>query len=102
MAKKALFLTALLAACFLAPLAAQNFHVYISDAGGFQNPPWKIFKFDENGANGEIFISDHLAWPQDILFCSKATFFAVSTSAMRWAVKWLSIIIDFGVKKGNS
>jgi len=68
MAKKALLLTGLLAVCILAPLNAQNFHVYISDAAGFQNPPWKIFKFDENGANGEVFIADHLAWPQDILF----------------------------------
>lgn len=68
MAKKALFLTALLAACFLAPLAAQNFHVYISDAVNFNLPPWKILKFDENGQNGQVFISDHLAWPQDILF----------------------------------
>ncbi|MFM9950992.1 MAG: helix-turn-helix domain-containing protein [Saprospiraceae bacterium] len=68
MAKKTLLLLSFMAACFLAPLSAQNFHVYISDAAGFQNPPWKIFKFDENGANGQVFISDHLAWPQDILF----------------------------------
>ena len=42
--------------------------VYISDAGNFNNPPWQILKFDENGENGEVFISDHLAWPQDIVF----------------------------------
>jgi len=68
MAKKALFFAVLLAACFLAPLAAQNFHVYISDAANFNLPPWKILKFEENGQNGQVFISDHLAWPQDILF----------------------------------
>lgn len=55
-------------ACFLAPLAAQNYDVYISDAGNFSNPPWQILKFDANGQNGQVFISQHLAWPQDIFF----------------------------------
>ncbi len=57
-----------LAVCFLAPLTAQNFDIYISDAGNFDNPPWQILKFDQNGENGEVFISDHLDWPQDIVF----------------------------------
>ena len=61
-------LTWLLAVCFLSPLTAQNFDIYISDAGNFNLPPWQILKFDENGENGEVFISTHLAWPQDILF----------------------------------
>lgn len=48
----------------------QKFEIYVSDAGGFNvgNPPWRIYKFDENGENGEIFIDDQLAWPQDIVF----------------------------------
>lgn len=46
----------------------QTIEIYISDAGNFSNPPWKILKFDENGENPEIFINDQLAWPQDILF----------------------------------
>jgi hypothetical protein len=41
---------------------------YVSDAGNFNLPPWQILKFDENGQNGQVFIKDHLDWPQDILF----------------------------------
>jgi hypothetical protein len=46
----------------------QDLEIYVSDAGNFSSPPWKILKFDENGENPEIFINDQLAWPQDILF----------------------------------
>ena len=48
----------------------QAYEIYVSDAGGFNvgNPPWRIYKFDENGENGEIFIEEQLAWPQDIVF----------------------------------
>lgn len=53
---------------FFAKTNAQNTSVYVSDGGNFNNPPWQILKFDENGENGQVFISDHLAWPQDILF----------------------------------
>jgi hypothetical protein len=54
-------------------LVAQGFDVYISDAGNFNNPPWQILKFDENGENGTVFIDDHLGWPQDILFLESDT-----------------------------
>jgi len=47
---------------------SQVVEVYVSDAGNFSNPPWKIFKFDENGENSEVFIDTVLAWPQDIVF----------------------------------
>ena len=47
---------------------AQDFEIYVSDAGNFNNPPWQILKFDQNGQNGEVFISENLAWPQDIVF----------------------------------
>ena len=47
---------------------AQEFEIYVSDAGNFNNPPWKILKYDENGQNPEVFINQNLAWPQDILF----------------------------------
>ncbi len=48
----------------------QKFEIYVSDAGGFNvgNPPWRIYKFDENGENGAVFIEEQLAWPQDIVF----------------------------------
>jgi len=47
---------------------SQTTEIYVSDAAGFQNPPWKILKFNENGENPEIFIDTVLAWPQDIVF----------------------------------
>ena len=56
--------------CLLAATAlnARELEIYVSDAGNFQNPPWQILKFDENGDNPEVFITQNLAWPQDILF----------------------------------
>ncbi len=46
----------------------QTTEIYVSDAGNFSSPPWKILKFDENGENPETFINTNLAWPQDIVF----------------------------------
>lgn len=58
-----------LALLAFAPLAiGQDFEIYVSDAGNFQDPPWQILKFDQNGDNPEVFIDEQLAWPQDILF----------------------------------
>lgn len=69
------FLTTLTSLCFLLLLTAstagaQEIEIYVSDAGGFNNPnpPWQILKFDENGDNPEVFINHNLGWPQDILF----------------------------------
>ena len=47
---------------------AQDFEIYVSDAGNFNNPPWQILKFDQNGQNPSVFIDNNLNWPQDILF----------------------------------
>lgn len=52
----------------LSSLSAQNLEIYVSDAGNFNNPPWQILKFDENGQNPEVYINSNLSWPQDILF----------------------------------
>lgn len=49
-------------------LWAQNYEIYVSDAGNFNLGPWQILKFDENGHNPHVFISNNLNWPQDILF----------------------------------
>lgn len=57
----------LLSFCF-SPLKSQGLKMYVCDAGNFQLPPWQILKFDADGSNGEVFIADHLAWPQDIFF----------------------------------
>ncbi|WP_299209112.1 T9SS type A sorting domain-containing protein [uncultured Dokdonia sp.] len=58
---------------FIGTTTAQESEVaiYVSDAGNFNNPPWQILKFDQNGENPEVFIDDddgHIAWPQDIVF----------------------------------
>lgn len=51
-------------------LFSQTTSVYVSDAGGFSNPPWYIYKFDENGENPEVLLDqdDGIIWPEDILF----------------------------------
>jgi len=43
-------------------------YYYISDAGNFQQGPYQILRYNEDGSNGKVFIKDGLAWPQDILF----------------------------------
>ena len=53
---------------FSSSALSQTTEIYVSDAAGFQNPPWKILKYDENGENPETFINTNLAWPQDIVF----------------------------------
>ncbi|MBK9016773.1 MAG: T9SS type A sorting domain-containing protein [Saprospiraceae bacterium] len=61
-------LVGFIATCCITSLSAQSFDIYISDAGNFNLPPWQILKFDQNGENGQVFISEHLSWPQDIFF----------------------------------
>jgi hypothetical protein len=51
---------------------AQDYHLYVSDAGNFGQPPWQILKYDQEGRNPEIFINEELAWPHDILFLEDA------------------------------
>jgi hypothetical protein len=63
--KPLLFLCGVL---FTTSLSAQDLEIYVSDAGNFANPPWKILKYDGNGDNAEAFITTNLGWPQDILF----------------------------------
>jgi len=66
--KKKFSLFALSVLLFTSNGFSQDIEIYVSDAGNFSSPPWKILKFDENGENPEIFIDTVLAWPQDILF----------------------------------
>ncbi len=60
----------LLLSLFLAFVSgsAQDFKIYVSDAGNFNNPPWQLLMFDENGDNPQQITTENLAWPQDILF----------------------------------
>lgn len=48
---------------------SKNSSIYVSDVGEpGPNPVYQIMKFDSNGENGQVFIKDNLAWPQDIVF----------------------------------
>ncbi len=63
----------LIAGCFLfatTNLWAQELEIWVSDAGGFNNPPWFIHKYGENGGNSEEVMnqSDNIEWPEDIFF----------------------------------
>ena len=66
--KKTFMILALSVLLLSTNTSGQDIEIYVSDAGNFSNPPWKILKFDENGENPEIFIDTVLAWPQDIVF----------------------------------
>ena len=47
----------------------QNFEIYVSDVGDFADTTlYQILKYDQNGENPEVFISENLDWPQDIVF----------------------------------
>ncbi len=58
----------LLIALISGSLQAQKFDIFVSDAGNFNTPPWRILKFDPKGHNPQVFINTNLGWPQDILF----------------------------------
>ena len=55
-------------------LQAQDYYLYVSDAGGFNNQPWKVMRYNIDGSNPQVFVdndffvSEGLGWPQDILF----------------------------------
>ena len=67
--KKALQLLIAFTVLFTSFALGQTYNIYVSDAGDFQtSSTFKVFKFDENGENPEVFINENLAWPQDILF----------------------------------
>ncbi len=57
---------------------SQGFDIYVSDAGNFGQPPWQILKFDENGENPEVFITENLSWPHDIVFLEDANTVLIS------------------------
>ncbi len=51
-------------------LFSQEIEVWISDAGGLNNPPWLVYKADGNGNNlTEVMNqSDNIEWTEDIFF----------------------------------
>lgn len=46
----------------------EGHQVYVSDVPNFDQPSWKIIKYDHNGENPEVFTEEELAWPQDLVF----------------------------------
>jgi len=65
--------------CQLTFSQSQEFEIYVSDAGNFQDPPWQILKFDQNGENPITFIDDQIAWPQDIVFLEEQEVVLISS-----------------------
>ena len=61
-------LLCLLPLCMSLSAFCQSYEIFVSDAGNFSTGPWQILKYDEDGSNGEVFISANLSWPQDIVF----------------------------------
>lgn len=47
---------------------AQETFLYVTDVGNNRAGPYLVFKYDENGENGEVFIDTQLSRPQDIVF----------------------------------
>jgi len=76
-------LNTLILACILFStswvFAQVDYEIYVSDAGGFNNPPWKVMRFDTNGDNPETLDDSNVAWPQDILFLEDQDIFLVSS-----------------------
>ncbi len=48
--------------------SAPRTEVYVSDLGNFEQGPWKILKYNEDGSNPEVFTNTHVNQPQDVLF----------------------------------
>ncbi len=72
--KSSKLLSALCFVLFANISIAQQTFIYVSDAGGFNNPPWQVLKYDLDGTNPQVFIDNSfftgegIGWPQDILF----------------------------------
>ena len=58
----------------LVSVAQTDYYIYVSDAGGFNAPPWQVLRYDLDGQNPQVFISSqvfedqNVGWPQDIIF----------------------------------
>lgn len=44
-----------------------GYELFVSDANGFGQGPWKILRYDGDGSNPRTFTDENLAWPQDII-----------------------------------
>ena len=69
MLRSTLILTALWCSiCWVSEVLAQPADIYVIDAPNFGQPPWQILKYDDDGQNPEVFITEELAWPHDLVF----------------------------------
>lgn len=88
-----------------ADLRAQDIEIYVSDAGNFNSPPWQILKFDKNGENPQVFINQHLGWPQDIVFLDVANTVLISNLSTgritRYDAETGAYIDDFAAVPGG-
>lgn len=79
--------------------------IYVSDAGNFNNPPWQILSYDLDGSNAEVYISEELAWPQDIVFLADQNEVLVSNlnsgRITKYAANTGTYIGDFATVSGG-
>lgn len=60
------------AVCCAEAAPGQALEVFVSDAGNFNNPPWRILKFDGGGDNPVVFIDDELDWDSEGHLCASS------------------------------
>ncbi|MFZ1704864.1 MAG: T9SS type A sorting domain-containing protein [Saprospiraceae bacterium] len=53
---------------FFSNILNSQTNIYVCDIGHFEQGPWRILKYDENGENGSVFIQEKLGWPQEMVF----------------------------------
>jgi len=73
-------------------LFSQDVGVYVSDAGSFDNPPWFVYQFDENGENPVELLNenDGINWPCEILFIDEDDTVLVSNSYQNGTIQRFS------------
>ncbi len=57
---------------------AQPSDIYVIDVPNFGQPPWQILKYDDDGKNPEVFITENLSWPHDMIFLEDSNTVIVS------------------------
>ena len=67
--------------CVVASVYGQETHLYVVDIGPNREAPWQVLRYDEDGGNPEVFITEQLSRPQDIVFVEREGVALVSASA---------------------
>jgi sugar lactone lactonase YvrE len=79
----------------ISSVVGQNLYTYVSDAGNFNNGPWQIVQFDQNGENPIVYIDDQLGWPQDIVFLETQDMVLISNLTTGRITKYNSTTGDY-------